>query len=248
MKNQDNKSVNIYDEMDNFASEVMESNEFVEYIKVANEFARNREKTTRKHFLENFKTEEEFDIFSKNIQTFGDFYYFYLLKHTKCIEYLFKEKGFTDNFKRLLQLYEIDENKIDIDWDNYRKKENIYQESLVDILFADLEYQLRKIGYVLFGINIGYESVIYYIMSDEKYKRIEGNKAFAFFDINMMENIYNEIFEIVSDINIDGVSKGDFIEKTEDGFKTLFEDESKNIVIPFGSIDEHDESKLKIIL
>lgn len=248
MENKENQLVNLYDELDNFASEVMDSDEFVKYIKVANDFVNNKEETIRLNFLENFKTEEEFNYFSENIQTFSDFYYFYLLKHSKCVEYLFKEKGFTDKFKKLIELYGINEDNIDIDWDNYRKKEETYQECLVDILFAELEYQLRKIGYVLFGINIGYESVIYYIMTEEKYKRIENNKAFAFFDINMMEKIYSEIFEIVGEVGISGIEKGDFIEKTDEGFKTLFEDESKNVLISNNLLDENDESKLKIIL
>ena len=68
------------------------------------------------------------------------------------------------------------------------------------------------------------------------------------FDLPFLEEIYNEIFEIVGDLGIKGVEIGDFIEKTDNGYRTLFEIEENNILISEDKIDEDDESKVKIIL
>ena len=96
---------------------------------------------------------------------------------------------------------------------------------------------------------MGFDSVLYYITSQQAYERIvESQKLIKVFDLPFLEEIYNEIFEIVGDLGIKGVEIGDFIEKTDNGYRTLFEIEENNILISEDKIDEDDESKVKIIL
>ena len=69
-------------------------------------------------------------------------------------------------------------------------------------------------------------------------------KLFKIFDLPFLESIYNEIFEITGDLGVSRVKIGDFLEKKDDGYYTLFKKD--NIVIK--NINENDEKEVRIIL
>ena len=154
------------------------------------------------------------------------------------------------NIDRELSVEEIqnfiinDLEDLDINWENIKKKEDFYEESLIDILYSMLSYELNKKGYEIFGINMGYESVIYYVVTQDVYKRInKDSELFRIFDLSLLEGIYDEIYEVEEDINSELVEVGDFLEKKVDGYHTLKVDKNYNTLI-----ENVDEDKLKIIL
>ena len=181
------------------------------------------------------------------ISTFSDFYYQYLVKYSDNYFYKFASKGYTDGFRELLEKKGINPDSLNIKWDNIRLKELEYDESLVDILYSIVNYELEHRGYSIFGINMGYESTLYFIVSEKAFLRIDNEpELFTIFDIGFLETIYNEIYEVVGDLGTENVRAGDFLEKRGNEYYTLFSDSSKNVVIE--NIDENDESKIKIIL
>ena len=156
-------------------------------------------------------------------------------------------KGYTDGFRALLTGKGIDPDELNVDWESIRSKELEYDESLVDILYSIVNYELEHCGYAIFGINMGYESTLYFILPEKAFLRIDNEpQLFTIFDIGFLETIYNEIYEVVGNIGTENVRIGDFLEKRGNEYYTLFADASKNVVIE--NIDENDESKVKIIL
>lgn len=240
MNNENVLDEKIYNEMDNLSAEVLGA-KLVQYITARREVFLNLEEASKKYLDE--------DVNLETINVFSDFYYRYMAKYSNCFLYNFNEKGYTKGFKNLLERNEIDVDKLNINWESIEKKEKKYQEGLVDILYAMISYELKKQNLAIFGINLGFDSVLYYITSQQAYERIvESQKLIKVFDLPFLEEIYNEIFEIVGDLGIKGVEIGDFIEKTDNGYRTLFEIEENNILISEDKIDEDDESKVKIIL
>lgn len=229
----------IYDEMDNLCSELLEGDGLVKYILAKEEALYNLEEATKKYI------ENEDEV--KKILTFGDFYYRYLAKYSNCFEYVFTTKGYSKNFKDLLLKNEINADLLDINWESFEKKEEKYQELLVDILYAQINYELNKYNLAIFGLNLGYESVLYFVTSYEKYKRIKENEGIIkIFDTLFLETIYSEIYEITGNISSDLVEIGDFIEKRGNEFTTLFNDKYENTVL--NNLDETNKRELKIIL
>ena len=240
MNNENVLDEKIYNEMDNLSAEVLGA-KLVQYITARREAFLNLEEASKKYLDE--------DVNLETINVFSDFYYSYMAKYSNCFLYNFNEKGYTKGFKNLLERNEVDVDKLNINWESIEKKEKKYQEGLVDILYAMISYELKKQNLAIFGINLGFDSVLYYITSQQAYERIvESQKLIKVFDLPFLEEIYNEIFEIVGDLGIKGVEIGDFIEKTDNGYRTLFETEENNILISEDKIDEDDESKVKIIL
>lgn len=229
----------LIDEMDNICSELLEGDELVKYINAKENALNNLSGAIEKYF----ENEEE----KKGILTFGDFYYRYLSKYGNCYEYIFNSKGYTEKIKELVINSGINVELLNIDWDNFKNKEEKYQELLIDILYAQVNYELGKYDYQIFGLNFGYESVLYFVTTEEKYKRLKENEELIkIFDTYFLETIYGEIYEITGDIEVEGVEIGDFIEKKEGEYTTLFNASIGNKKIE--NIDDSDEKKVKIIL
>jgi hypothetical protein len=156
-------------------------------------------------------------------------------------------KGYTDGFRELLGKKGINPDSLNVDWESIRLKELEYDESLVDILYSIVNYELEHRRYSIFGINMGYESTLYFVVPEKTFFRIDNEpELFTVFDIGFLETIYNEIYEVTGDLGTENVRVGDFLEKRGNEYYTLFDDLSKNVVIE--NIDENDESKVKIIL
>ena len=94
---------------------------------------------------------------------------------------------------------------------------------------------------------MGFESLLYFIVREDAYeKRIKKSyNLFTLFDLEFLENIYNEIYEVTGDLGIAKVRIGDFLEKKENGFHTMFKSKDANTVV--SDINENNE-KLMLIL
>ena len=46
-----------------------------------------------------------------------------------------------------------------------------YEVDLVDVLYAVISYEIGKYGYEIFGINMGFESVLYFIVKKDAYEK-----------------------------------------------------------------------------
>lgn len=227
----------IYDEMDNFCAEVLSPEGLLNYMRVRKEYFFEPEEAVEKYFGDS--------EYKKEIATFGDFFYYYLAKYEKTYLYTFLEKGFTKKFKKLLEDHDIDPKTMDIDWLGMETKEKKYKESLVDILYAMINYELKKHGLVMFGLNIGLESALYFIVPEDAYTRIDRKaELYTIFDLEYLETIYNEIFEVKRDLGVKGLQVGDFIEKNGQEYCSLFLE--NNVVIK--NINEDDESEVILIL
>ena len=236
--------LSVYNELDDFAAEVLDTDTLLKYVEARREYLFEPEETVKKYFGEEFLSDENSE---NKIATFSDFYYQYLIKYSDSYLYDFMAKGYTDGFRALLTGKGIDPDELNVDWESIRSKELEYDESLVDILYSIVNYELEHRGYAIFGINMGYESTLYFILPEKAFLRIDTEpQLFTIFDIGFLETIYNEIYEVVGNIGTENVRIGDFLEKRGNEYYTLFADASKNVVIE--NIDENDESKVKIIL
>ena len=232
----------IYNELDDFAAEVLDTDNFLKYVEARREYLFEAEEAVKKYFGEEFLNDGE-----NKISTFSDFYYQYLVKYSDSYLYKFMAKGYTDGFRELLGKKGINPDSLNVDWESIRLKELEYDESLVDILYSIVNYELEHRRYSIFGINMGYESTLYFVVPEKTFFRIDNEpELFTVFDIGFLETIYNEIYEVTGDLGTENVRVGDFLEKRGNEYYTLFDDLSKNVVIE--NIDENDESKVKIIL
>ena len=234
----------IYNELDDFAAEVLDSDNFLKYVNARREYLFDSNEAIKKYFGDEFLNNKENE---NKINTFSEFYYEYMIRYSDCYLYEFMAKGYTDGFRELLEKKGIDPDSLDVNWESIRSKELEYDESLVDILYSIINYELEHRGYSIFGINMGYESTLYFIVTQEAFSRIDNEpELFTIFDIGFLETIYNEIYEVVGNLGIENVGVGDFLEKRGNEYYSLFADASKNVIIE--NIDENDESKVKIIL
>ena len=236
--------LSVYNELDDFAAEVLNSDNFLKYVEARREYLFEPEETVKKYFGEEFLSDENNE---NKIATFSDFYYQYLIKYSDSYFYKFMAKGYTEGFRNLLIKKGINPDDLNINWESIRSKELEYNESLVDILYSIVNYELEHRGYIIFGINMGYESTLYFIVPEKAFFRIDNEpQLFTIFDIGFLETIYNEVYEVVGNLGTENVRIGDFLEKRGNEYYTLFSDTSKNVIIE--NIDENDESKVKIIL
>ena len=234
----------IYNELDDFAAEVLDSDNFLKYVNARREYLFDPKEAIKKYFGDEFLNNKENE---NKINTFSEFYYEYMIRYSDCYLYEFMGKGYTDGFRELLEKKGIDSDSLDVNWESIRSKELEYDESLVDILYSIVNYELEHRGYSIFGINMGYESTLYFVVTQEAFSRIDNEpELFTIFDIGFLETIYNEIYEVVGNLGIENVGVGDFLEKRGNEYYSLFADASKNVIIE--NIDENDESKVKIIL
>ena len=236
--------LSVYNELDDFAAEVLNSDNFLKYVEARREYLFEPEETVKKYFGEEFLSDENSE---NKIATFSDFYYQYLIKYSDSYFYKFMAKGYTEGFRNLLIKKGINPDDLNINWESIRSKELEYDESLVDILYSIVNYELEHRGYIIFGINMGYESTLYFIVPEKAFFRIDNEpQLFTIFDIGFLETIYNEVYEVVGNLGTENVKIGDFLEKRGNEYYTLFMEASKNVAIE--NIDENDESKVKLIL
>ncbi len=230
----------IYNELDDFAAEVLNGEELIKYMGARREYFLSQEEAVSKYFSSGEVKEK--------ISTYGDFYYHYLAEYSRGYMYKIGNTGYTEGFREMLQKYELDPDIIDVNWENVKEKEEIYETDLSDILFAMISYEIGKHGFVIFGINMGFESTIYFIVNEKAYSsRIKKNYDFiTLFDLEFLENVYNEIYEVTEDIGDKKVRIGDFLEKKNNKYYTMFRNREANTVIE--NLNSDNDEKLKLIL
>ena len=171
--------------------------------------------------------------------TFTEFIYFYLQKNTDSYYYENLSKGYVEGLKKLLDNKGIElEN---INWESLAGKEEAYEELLIDIVISLVNKALISEKKILFGIDIGLGSKIFYLRETEDYKKIKEIETdfYYVYDIEYLKNFYKSIYEIiVAPFKELGITKGDFVEITEGEtgivkVRTLFKNDNK----------EHDINK-----
>lgn len=161
------------------------------------------------------------------IKEFIDFWYYYLADNTNNFFHNIGEKGYVNSIKRYIESNDIAISKID--FEDFYKKESYYSETLFDILISDVRYNLENKNLDIFGINIGFQSIIYFILPKEilnEIKKLESEAGILIFDIQKSEQIYGEIYKLNQLIpSAPEVEKNDFVEKDEDKktYSTLFD-------------------------
>ena len=83
-----------------------------------------------------------------------------------------------------------------VDFDDYGEKESYYSETLFDILVSDVRYNMVDKTMDIFGLNVGYESMIYYVLPKETLKQLKAMDDFIVFDCQKLEEIYGEIYKL----------------------------------------------------
>ena len=89
----------IYNELDDFAAEVLDSDNFLKYVNARREYLFDSNEAIKKYFGDEFLNNKENE---NKINTFSEFYYEYMIRYSDCYLYEFMAKGYTDGFRELL--------------------------------------------------------------------------------------------------------------------------------------------------
>lgn len=203
----------------------------------------NLYKSNSKEALKKYLELEEDD----EIKNERDFWYYYLADFTNSFFHNFGTKGYTKRIQNFLNNNNIKYSKID--FDDFLEKEEYYVETLFDILLSEVKFNLENKDLDIFGINIGKNSSIYYILPKENLKKIKelspGN--FIVFDFEKLEDLYGEIYRLKKEINDPNIkiSSGEYVEKSkkEPVYRTLFNPSIKSNAI-LKNINENEYMEL----
>ena len=207
-----NNSKTDYKDLDIFARVIMTQPEYSQYENAKRDFSVHYIGACNKYI----PNKEVTSIFST-------FFYDYLIEHVNSFLYEYGAPKYVENIKRLVENTQI---KLDIDWDNYNNKEPKYQEALIDILTTEINQSLAEKGKILFGINIGDPSALFFITDINNYNvlALRNSNFYSLYDIDYYSQFYGEIFKLNEDIS-DKLKRLDYIEKKGDKYTTLFNGE-----------------------
>lgn len=223
-----------YSELDDTFYNLLNEKEYEDYQRVKQNFFENKKETMSK----------ELGIENTSIMTFTEFMYFYLSKTTNSYFYENLSLGYTLGFKELLNKENIE--LTEIDWDNISEKEEKYEEVLIDILLSKINNLIRPKDKILFGIDIGLGSKLFFVRDKQSYyeiKRMETNFYFLY-DEQYLQNFYNSLYELTEDADgTEPLSKGDFVEERSktNGIlkvKSLFKKDNKEYDIKSEKLDQ----------
>ena len=223
-----------YSELDDTFYNLLNEKEYEDYQRVKQNFFENKKETMSK----------ELGIENTSIMTFTEFMYFYLSKTTNSYFYENLSLGYTLGFKELLNKENIE--LTEINWDNISAKEEKYEEVLIDILLSKINNLIRPKDKILFGIDIGLGSKLFFVRDKQSYyeiKRIETNFYFLY-DEQYLQNFYNSLYELTEDADgTEPLSKGDFVEERSktNGIlkvKSLFKKDNKEYDIKSEKLDQ----------
>ncbi len=205
IKSNDPVEVN-YDDLDILSRFVMLEDEYVNYENVRKEYQVDHVLTEKK-YLNKEGSEGMFSIF----------YYDYMCQHTKSYLYQYGKLGYVSGFKELVS------DKINFNWDLFEIKESNYQESLVDILIQKLNVELNKVNKILFGINMGDASALFFITDIAKYNVLKSRKStfYSLYNYDYISQFYGEIFEVISG-EYKVIKTGDYVELKNEKYVSLF--------------------------
>ena len=223
-----------YSELDDTFYNLLNEKEYEDYQRVKQNFFENKKETMSK----------ELGIENTSIMTFTEFMYFYLSKTTNSYFYENLSLGYTLRFKELLKKENIE--LTEINWGNISEKEEKYEEVLIDILLSKINNLIRPKDKILFGIDIGLGSKLFFVKDKQSFyeiKRIETNFYFLY-DEQYLQNFYNSLYELTEDVDgAEPLTKGDFVEERSetDGVlkvKSLFKKDNKEYDIKNEKLDQ----------
>ena len=223
-----------YSELDDTFYNLLNEKEYEDYQRVKQNFFENKKETMSR----------ELGIENTSIMTFTEFMYFYLSKTTNSYFYENLALGYTLGFKELLNKENIELNEIN--WDNISEKEEKYEEVLIDILLSKINNLIRPKDKILFGIDIGLGSKLFFVRDKQSFyeiKRIDTNFYFLY-DEEYLQNFYNSLYELTEDVDgTESLSKGDFVEERsqKDGIlkvKSLFKKDNKEYDIKSEKLEQ----------
>ena len=223
-----------YSELDDTFYNLLNEKEYEDYQRVKQNFFENKKETMSK----------ELGIENTSIMTFTEFMYFYLSKATNSYFYENLALGYTLGFKELLNKENIELSEIN--WDNISEKEEKYEEVLIDILLSKINNLIRPKNKILFGIDIGLGSKLFFVRDKQSFyeiKRIDTNFYFLY-DEEYLQNFYNSLYELTEDVDgTESLSKGDFVEERsqKDGIlkvKSLFKKDNKEYDIKSEKLEQ----------
>lgn len=216
-----------YSDLDDTMHNLLNEREYDDYRRVKTNFFENKKETMK----------NELEIENTAIMTFTEFIYFYLAKNMNSYFYENLSLGYTLGFKELLKKEELE--LLEIEWENISLKEEKYEEVLIDIVFLKINNLLSLKNKILFGIDIGLGSKLFFIKDKEIFyeiKKIESD-LFYLYDEYYLQNFYNSLYELTGNHkSLDSLSNGDFLEeisKVDDVLKvkSLFETDNKEYEI-----------------
>ena len=215
-----------YGELDSMI-QILIPEEYEVYEKIKNEFFTDKKEAIEKNL----------GITDVENMTFTEFIYFYLQKNADSYYYENLSAGYVNGIKKLLDDKGI--NLENINWENLIKKEEIYEELLIDMILSSINRELKNEKKTLFGIDIGMGSKIFFLRETEDYNKIKEIQTdfYYIYDTEYLKNFYTSIYEIIVEpYKKLEVSKGDFVEMAEGDagivkVKTLFKTDNKEYEI-----------------
>ena len=103
------------------------------------------------------------------------------------------------------------------------EKESKYQEALIDIMTTEINKLLLEKGKILFGINVGDPSALFFITDISNYNVLitRSSNFYSLYNIEYYSQFYGNIFRLNEDIS-EELKKDDYIEKKDSTYSTLF--------------------------
>ena len=203
-----------YDDLDIFARLVMTNEEYSQYELAKKEFSVDYNDACKKYISEKEPT-----------SMFSTFFYDYLAKHTNSFLY---EYGAPKYVAAIKQLVETNQIELNVDWNEYEEKESKYQEALIDIMTTEINKLLLEKGKILFGINVGDPSALFFITDISNYNVLitRSSNFYSLYNIEYYSQFYGNIFRLNEDIS-EELKKDDYIEKKDSTYSTLFNETKK---------------------
>ncbi|WP_156299523.1 hypothetical protein [Streptobacillus canis] len=193
-----------------------------------------------------------FDDTEGEIQNYETFFYYFAAEHTNAYFHNYKSKNYTKGMKRLVSEY-LDK-LTNIDFDDFEKKEDEYEDILINILISEINYNLRKEKKSIVGFSVGLDNIFYLLLDNDKVKEMKqiGSKFLVVIDLEYLENQFGVIYRLKETIPAlqEYLKEGDYImepEENKGSYITLFDKAvKKNLAINYLTDDQ--KKVLKVVL
>ncbi|CAM3129479.1 hypothetical protein [Streptobacillus ratti] len=186
------------------------------------------------------------------IENYETFFYYLTAELTNGYFHNYKSKNYTKGMKRLVNDY-LDK-LTDVDFDDFEKKEDEYEDVLINILISEINYNLRKEKKSIIGFSIGLDNIFYLLMDNDTIKEMKEieSKLLTIMDLEYLEKQLGIIYRLKDNIPAleEYIQKGDYImepEENQGSYITLFDRAvRKNIAINYLTDDQ--KKLLKVVL
>ncbi|CAM3079637.1 hypothetical protein STFE110948_01220 [Streptobacillus felis] len=186
------------------------------------------------------------------IQNFETFFYYLAVEETNAYFHNYKSKNYTKGLKRLVNDFLPLLNNID--FEDFEKKENEYEDVLINILISEINYNLRKEKKSIVGFTIGLDNIFYLLIDNSKLKEMKNtdSKLLHIIDLEYLEKQFGIIYKLKDTIPelSNYLQKGDYImepDETKGSYITLFDKAvKKNLAINY--LTEDQKKLLKVVL